>query len=160
MSPQLARQPCQKIDARCPQGGKVVETDCKDTHAASTSIKMPFAVQFRMGADSWEDHLEGYEDCDTPLEVLQRLLAEWVSGDADMYGTFTFLAAHGHVFEIMDDDVDEGTDEDLLARAGELVLGLCVDNDAVTQEYLTAIGDRVRLVELERLEGDSETDEE
>ncbi len=124
--------------------GKTVKTNNQNP---LYTRKMPFTVQFRMGADDWDEPLD-YEDCDTVLDVIQQLLADWTSGDADMHGTFAFLAAHGMDFGITDDQVDEGTDGDLLDRAGEAVLALCADDEAVTREYLIAVGDRVQIVEV------------
>lgn len=119
---------------------------------------MPFTVQFRILNDNdWDDPLE-YEDCDTLDEVLMQLLAEWAAGDVDLHGTFGFLAGHGQEFGITDDDVDEGTDGDLLGRAGEAVLDLCVGNEVRTREYLIAIGDHVRIAETKGEDDDSSTE--
>ena len=123
---------------------------------------MPFAVELCFDAKgvAW-DAPEMYEGCDTVIDVLTRLGSEWVAGDVELPNTFTFLAAHGRDFGITDDDVDEGTDEALLARAVEAVLELCADNEAITREYLIAIADRVRVVEAdERSEATDEDEDE
>ncbi len=119
---------------------------------------MPFTVQFRILNDSdWDDPLD-YDDCETVVDVLMHLLAEWAAGDVDLHGTFGFLTNHGHDFGIADDAVDEGTDGALLERAGEVVLGLCADSEVVTQEYLIAIGGRVRIVETGEIDDTSSTE--
>ena len=119
---------------------------------------MPFTVQFRILNDNdWDDPLD-YDDCETVVDVLMQLFAEWAAGDVDLPGTFGFLANHGHDFGITDDEVDEGTDGALLQRAGEVVLGLCADSEVVTKEYLIAIGDHVRIVETEEIDDSSSTE--
>ncbi len=119
---------------------------------------MPFTVQFRILNDNdWDDPLD-YDDCETVVDVLMHLLTEWAAGDVDLPGTFAFLTNHGHDFGITDDEVDEGTDGALLERAGEVVLDLCMGNEVVTQEYLIAIGDRVRIVETEEIDDNSSTE--
>jgi hypothetical protein len=109
---------------------------------------MPFAVQFRLGDDDWDEPIL-YDDCDTTTDVLMQLLVDWVAGEVDLHGTFAFLTNHGRDFGVADVDVDEGTAPELLEAAAEAVLTLCADNDAVTAEYLIAIGDRVLITELE-----------
>jgi hypothetical protein len=120
---------------------------------------MPFAVELCFDAKgvAW-DAPEIYKGCDTVIDVLTRLGSEWVAGDVELPNTFTFLAAHGRDFGITDEEVDEGTDEELLARAVEAMLELCADNEAVTREYLIAIADRVRIVEA--TDGDEATDDD
>lgn len=121
---------------------------------------MPFAVElcYDIKGLLWEAP-EIYEDCDTVIDVLTRLGTEWMAGDVELPNTFAFLAAHGRDFGITDDEVDEGTDAALLLLAVEAVLELCADNDATTREYLTAIGDRVRISEDERSEATDEWSE-
>jgi hypothetical protein len=108
---------------------------------------MPFAVQFRLGDDDWDEPIL-YEECDEMIDVLMQLLADWVAGGADLHGTFGFLTNHGRDFGVADDDVNEGTAPELLEAAADAVLELCADNEAVTAEYLIAIGDRVLITEL------------
>ena len=113
---------------------------------------MPFAVQFRLADDDWDEPIL-YEECDTVVDVLMQLLADWVAGDTDLHGTFGFLTNHGRDFGVADDDVNEGTAPELLEAAAEAVLTLCADNDAVTAEYLIAIGDRVLITDLDEESG-------
>lgn len=108
---------------------------------------MPYAVQFRMGADDWDVPIL-YEDCDTVVDVLMQLLADWMTNDVNLHGTFAFLSNHGRDFGITDEDADANIDPDLLEAAGEAVLELCADNDVVMAEYLAAVGDRVLITEL------------
>jgi hypothetical protein len=122
---------------------------------------MPFAVELCFDAEgvAW-DAPEIYKGCDTVIDVLTRLGSEWVAGDLELPHTFTFLAAHGRDFGITDDEVDEGTDEALLARAVETVLELCADNEEVTREYLAVIGSRVRIVEADERSEATDDDED
>ena len=111
---------------------------------------MPFAVElcFDAAGPAW-DAPEIYDECETVIDVLTYLGAEWVAGDVELPNTFMFLATHGRDFGITDEEVDEGTDSALLERAMEAVLELCADNEAVMREYLIAIGDRVRITEVD-----------
>ncbi len=123
------------------------QSNLKDEKACQPNNKMPYAVQYRLGDDDWDTPIL-YEDCDTVVDVLMQLLADWMTGDADLHGTFAFLSNHGRDFGITDDEADENTDPDLLEAAGEAVLELCADNDVVLAEYLAAVGDRVLITEL------------
>jgi hypothetical protein len=118
---------------------------------------MPFIVQFRLGADDWDSPIP-YEDCDEMIDVLMQLLADWVAGEADLHGTFGFLNNHGKDFGISDEDVDEGTEPELLQAAADAVLELCVDNEAITEAYLIAIGDRVLITELPDVEEEEQAE--
>jgi len=111
---------------------------------------MPYAVEMCLDRDGflWEDPVV-YDDCETMIDVLTRLGAEWVAGDLALPNTFIFLAGHGRRFGITDDEVDEGTDPALLERAMEAVLELCADCEVITKQYLIAIGDSVRITEVE-----------
>jgi hypothetical protein len=120
---------------------------------------MPFAVQFRMGADDWDTPIL-YDDCDTVTDVLMHLLADWVADDSDLHGTLAFLSNHGRDFGITDEEADGNTDPDLLQAAAEAVMELCVDNEEVTHEYLIAIGDRVLITEMPDDEADEDEDED
>ena len=120
--------------------------------------EMPFSVEmcFDVKGVAW-DAPEIWDECDTVIDVLTLLGSMWVAGDVELPNTFTFLASHGRDFGITDEEVDEGTDEELLQRAVEAVLELCVDNEAVTREYLEAIASRVR---IEEVDGATDEDEE
>lgn len=118
----------------------------KDEKRLPFNETMPFNVQLRQTVE-WGD-LMLYPECDTVIDVLMYLLADWVAGDVVLDGTFEFLAEHGRDFGIKDSDVDEGTDPDLLEAASEAVLELCCDNETLTNEYLIAIGDFVRIFPL------------
>ena len=119
---------------------------------------MPFAVQFRLGADDWDTPIS-YDDCDTVTDVLMQLLADWVAGEVDLHGTLAFLSNHNRDFGITDNEADEDTDFDLLQAAAEAVLELCVDNEEACMEYLIAISDRVLITELEGMDEDEDEDE-
>lgn len=118
-----------------------------------------------------------YYDADDIYGVIDQLLTAWVEGDTDLPGVFAFLKAEGYdyglssragefinsssagSFGILDEDVDEGTDEDLLESAANAVRTLLsigvddseIDDAAVALEklavFLTAIGDEYQIVE-------------
>ena len=121
---------------------------------------MPFAIEmcYDIKGVVWEEP-EIYDCFDNMMDVLIYLGSEWVAGDMELPNTFTFLAAHGRDFGITDDEVDEGTDSALLERAMEAVLDLCADNEAVTREYLIAIGGQVRITEVEDERSEATEDE-
>lgn len=121
---------------------------------------MPFAVEICSDPKgvAW-DAPEIWDECDTMIDVLTLLGSMWVTGDVELPNTFTFLASHGRDFGITDDNYwDEP--ESLRLLVVELVLELCVDNEAVTREYLEAIASRVRIEEVDEAADDEATDDE
>lgn len=91
--------------------------------------------------------------------VIDQLLSEWVDGDADLQGAFAFLKAEGYDYGITDEEVDEGTDEELLesaANAIRTVLYIGVDESEIEDaaaaleklaNFLAAIGDEYQITE-------------
>jgi hypothetical protein len=106
-----------------------------------------FNVQYRSGIE-WDDTIV-YENFENITDVLIHVLADWVAGDVDLFGTFSFLKDHGRDFGVDDCDITDESDPALLEAGSEAVLELCADNEALTKEYLITIGDYVRIIEVQ-----------
>ncbi len=96
---------------------------------------------------------------DDIYDVIDQLLTEWVNGDVDLPGVFAFLKKEGNDFGIADEDVDEGTDTELLERAANAVrdiLHIGIDDSEINNAamaldklaiFLTAIGDEYQITQ-------------
>ena len=114
---------------------------------------------------------EEYE-ADDIYDVIDQLLEEWVNGDADLPGALAFLKAEGYDFGVADEEVDEGTDEDLLenaANAIRTILHIGVDDSEIDDaaaaleklaNFLAAIGDEYQITEGCEDEDDEDADQE
>ena len=118
------------------------------------------------------DNEPEYYEADDIYGVIDQLLTEWVDNDVDLPGVFAFLKAEGYDFGILDEDVNEGTDEELLESASNAVrtllyIGIDVGeiNDAVTAleklaVFLTAIGDECQIIQENEDEDEGEDKDE
>ncbi len=96
---------------------------------------------------------------DDIYDVIDQLLTQWVNGDADLPGLFAFLKKEGYDFGITDEDVDEGTDTELLedaANAVREVLHIGRDDSEIANAavalnklalFLTAIGEEYQITQ-------------
>jgi len=104
--------------------------------------------------------------------VIDQLLEEWVEGDADLPGALAFLKAEGYDFGIADEDVDEGTDAELLenaANAIRTILHIGMDDSEIDDaaealeklaSFLAAIGDDYKILPADEDEDDQDKEAE
>jgi hypothetical protein len=119
------------------------------------------------------DNAPEYYEADDIYGVIDQLLTEWVDNDVDLPGVFAFLKAEGYDFGILDEDVNEGTDEELLESASNVVrtlLYIGIDDSEIGDAaaaleklavFLTAIGDECQIIQggEEKDEGEGEDED-
>lgn len=148
------------------KGGRATAGDLE--HQDKLDLTMLFTVRVKAHGDAPEEYYA--EDI---YGVIDQLLDEWVDGDAELPGIFAFLKAEGYDFGISDEEVDEGTDKELLMNAADTVrtvLHINMDDSEIDDAaaalgklamFLAAIGDEYQITEgwENDADGESEADE-
>jgi hypothetical protein len=86
----------------------------------------------------------------TLIETIEEIMLMWATGDIDARGTLTFLLAKGvsDFKDLTEDDIDEGTDFDLLREIGAAVIKICKEGGEPVQEEFVEALEHVKVVRV------------
>jgi uncharacterized membrane protein YqjE len=111
------------------------------------------------------DHITGdwqmFDDREaTDMRALANdLLDDWLTCDIDLYGIVQFLRTAGsqRVWPVEDDDIDDGTDDDLLRAMAEEARSFLARGDFFVDLFFMMLSERLR---VEVVEDDSDYENE
>lgn len=86
-------------------------------------------------------------DCDDKLDVIDRLLTEWVRGDRDLAGTVSFAYDHGaNTGDLVEMAEEEQTE--ILETIAFFIVSLLTQKPWLVDAYLEMVAESVIVVEM------------
>lgn len=85
--------------------------------------------------------------CDDKLDVIDRLLTEWVRGDRDLAGTVSFAYEHGANTQDLI-SMSEAEEKEILETIAFFIVSLLAQKPWLVDAYLEMVGESVIVVEM------------
>lgn len=133
------------VRALCSAGGEEMELEfIRDLPLIDVCETTPCYVV------EYEGDVMGDSGGGTLIETIEEIMLMWATGDIDARGTLTFLRAKGvsDFKDLTEDDIDEGTDFDLLREIGAVVTKICKEGGVPVQEEFIAALEHVKVIRL------------